>query len=270
MNDRDRDGAGRNSAHTDGREADGRGAAGRRPEDDITEAVRRFEQAVEGLASTARDRFGNRASRFINDATSRLEREVDRQSRRQERRERRRQRRANSGIPAMYLDESTGYPDDGSMDMSRDDFRRRGRSGRLFRNRQRRKIAGVCSGIASYLGVQTWVVRGATITGALFFPMIVIPAYFIAMVFLPEAPRTAGLEGERAAPQGRSEVRGETSADAGTPRNVRRDFKDTQSLLSQAELRLRRMEAHVTSDRYELQKELHRLEHGGKNGGAVA
>lgn len=237
-------------------------------DEQFNDAVRRFESAVEGLASTARDRFGDRATRLVEEVTSRIEREVHRQSRRHDRRERRRERKGY--VPEAYLDERV----EESPDETATGRARRGvsmRTDRIYRNRYRRKIAGVCSGVAAYFGMQTWVVRGLAITGALFFPMIVIPAYFIGMIFLPELPR--GSEGVSVG-QSSASNSGTSAVDPGPGRpqsgNVRRDFRDTQALLSQAELRLRRMEAHVTSDRFELQKELHRLEQGEPNGGAVA
>ena len=249
---------------TSGGRDEGR-SGGTQRDDELATAIRRFEQAVEGLATSARDRFGGRATRFIEEATARIEREAGRQTRREERRNRR--RRPRSGLSEVYLDDASDRLDDAvpGEGFARGGVAGRPRGSRLFRNRYRRKIAGVCSGLASYLGLQTWVVRGAAITGALFFPMIVIPAYLIAMVALPETPVmqavSGGLEGA-SRPVGGGEG---TTIPVG---NVRRDFRDTQSLLSQAELRLRRMEAHVTSDRFELQRELHRLEQGGTNGGA--
>jgi phage shock protein C len=261
MNDQYRDGSKPFGGTEDSR------ASTARSGDDLSEAVKRFEKAVEGLALSARDQFGDRAARFINEATSRIEREAGRQSRRQERRERRRQRRGN--VPEMWLEEPAFEVDEmGTAAQRSGSARRENNRGRWYRDRQRRKIAGVCSGLARYFGVQTWVVRGATITGALFFPTLVIPAYFIAMLALPESARN----GVDAAPSSRSFASVSQPSGNGEeqPRSVRRDFRDTQALLSQAELRLRRMEAHVTSDQYELQKELHRLEHGGSHGGSVA
>ncbi len=265
MNDRYRDGPERPSSSDDPR------SDTHRSDDEFSAAMRRFEKAVDGLATSAKDHFGGRATRFINEATSRIEREATRQTRRQERRQDRQERKRSRNIPEVYLDEPESSAESGATGMNGAEWRGRQHTGRLYRNRYRRKIAGVCGGLAPYLGVHTWVVRGAAITGALFFPMIVIPAYFLAMIFLPEAPKQVE-PSSVAAPTRGGEQRSAEVETLGPERqrNVRRDFKDTQALLSQAELRLRRMEAHVTSDRYELQKELHRLEHGGKNGGAVA
>lgn len=263
MNDRYRDGSG----SFEGTQGDR--ASGDRSSDDMNAAIKRFEKAVEGLATNARGQFGDRATRFINEATSRIEREAGRQSRRQERREekreKRRQRRGN--VPEVWLEEPSLETDGMDASIRRSAAHRRSRRVRWFRDRQRRKIAGVCAGLAQYFGVQTWVVRGATITGVLFFPALVIPAYFIAMLVLPKTPRDV-IGDLSTAPTSSIDPRSPEREDQ--PRNVRRDFRDTQALMSQAELRLRRMEAHVTSDQYELRKELHRLEHGGNQEGSVA
>jgi len=223
-------GAGRNERHAE-----------------LKAAVGRFERAVEDLASTAREEFGVRATAFIDDTTARLEREVG--SRRESRRSRRNRRRRDreGGKAGLYYGAN--------------------RSAGLYRDPYRRKIAGVCAGLAPYLGVQTWVVRVAAITGALFFPLIVIPAYLVA-IFLMPTRRPEDLNAGESMTQPRDRESGPTETPK-EPRSARRDFKDTQSLISQAELRLRRMEAHVTSDKYELQKELSRLENGGISGGAT-
>jgi len=42
--------------------------------------------------------------------------------------------------------------------------------------------------------------------------------------------------------------------------NPRRNLRNVQTDLQEVELRLRRMETHVTSGQYELQRELHRIE----------
>ena len=45
-----------------------------------------------------------------------------------------------------------------------------------------------------------------------------------------------------------------------TTDNPRRNLRNVQADLQEVELRLRRMETHVTSGQYELQRELHRIE----------
>ena len=52
---------------------------------------------------------------------------------------------------------------------------------------ERKKIAGVCAGLASYWGTETWVVRVATVVAGLFFLQVVLVAYIIAWIVLPRS-----------------------------------------------------------------------------------
>lgn len=221
----------------------------RRPE--MREALDRLEKAVESLASTARDEWSTKAAAFIEDTTAKLEREAGgRRERSRARRHRRRRERRGSDAE-LYFDTP--------------------RTTRLYRDRQRGKIAGVCAGLAAYLGIRTWVVRVLAVTGLIYLGPVVLPLYLVGMFLLPEMPR----EDVAAAPGATSVGAGAAAAPAveregsRETRSPRRDFRDTQALMSQAELRLRRMEAHVTSDQYELRKQLSRLERGGVTGGAT-
>ena len=50
------------------------------------------------------------------------------------------------------------------------------------------KIGGVCSGFARYLGVETWAVRLAAVTGLIFVPTLVLPAYIVAYFVMDTTP----------------------------------------------------------------------------------
>lgn len=229
---------------------DGRTSGTERPRPEMREALDRLEKAVESLASTARDEWSSRAAAFIEDTTAKLEREAGgRRERSRSRRHRRRRERQSSDAEVYF----------GST-----------RTTRLYRDRQRAKIAGVCAGLSAYLGIRTWVIRVLAVTGLIYLGPVVLPLYLIAMFILPDMPRddvsrvasdsvAVSPTPDRRSPEDRIEVR-----------SPRRDFRDTQALMSQAELRLRRMEAHVTSDQYELHKQLSRLERGGVTGGTTA
>jgi phage shock protein C len=63
---------------------------------------------------------------------------------------------------------------------------------RLYRSRRDRQLAGVCAGVAEYLGGDPTVVRLVTVVLGLFtgiFPMLIL--YVVAAVVIPERP--AGL-----------------------------------------------------------------------------
>jgi phage shock protein C len=59
---------------------------------------------------------------------------------------------------------------------------------RLYRERENRRIMGLCAGIATYFGIDPLWPRLAAVAGAFFFPFPVIPAYFIAGLILPKRP----------------------------------------------------------------------------------
>jgi phage shock protein PspC (stress-responsive transcriptional regulator) len=60
------------------------------------------------------------------------------------------------------------------------------RSRRLTRRRDDRMIAGVCSGVADYLGIDPTVVRLAAVVGAIFSVGAVAVAYLVAWILMPE------------------------------------------------------------------------------------
>ncbi len=154
-------------------------------------SVERLEKAVQGFVSATNEHVTNRAADFVDDTAARLERELrDRRGSARRRRtddesgcydsrrvatsiRRRRERwqRARSdGATARRV--QPGY-----------------RTSRVYQDKRRQKIAGVCAGIARYFGVEVWVVRGIAITGLIFMPSVVIPAYIIAAFVLPKAPQ---------------------------------------------------------------------------------
>lgn len=158
---------------------------------------------------------------------------------------------------------------------------------------------GVCAGIAPYLGLEPWVVRCLAITAFIFAPQIIVPAYIIGYFVLdPRSTHyeVRGSRGKRAAKrmkkrQARNErfaKRAAAKADARATKLARREarratpgktrnslnktpaaepelptrnlLRNVRGTLQEAEMRLRRMEGHVTSGRYELQKELRKID----------
>ncbi|MGE0624913.1 MAG: PspC domain-containing protein [Pseudomonadales bacterium] len=213
---------------------------------ELQRAVDRFEQAVQDLVGSATSEFSGRATAFLNETTAKIEREFSEDGRPRDYRESdaaarmRARRRARARARSERILE---------------------RSARLTRDDEHAKIAGVCAGIANYYGVEHWVVRCAAVTGLLFFPGIVFPAYWI-MYFVMEGPRDARRRAER---EGRSTDRTSEREAAMRDRqtaakNPRRNLRNVQADLQEVELRLRRMETHVTSGQYELQRELAKIE----------
>jgi phage shock protein PspC (stress-responsive transcriptional regulator) len=60
------------------------------------------------------------------------------------------------------------------------------RSRQLVRRRDDRMVAGVCSGVAAYLGVDVTVVRLLAVLGAVLSAGSIVVAYVAAWVLMPE------------------------------------------------------------------------------------
>jgi phage shock protein C len=226
------------------------------PRGDFERSVERLEKAVQGFVSATNEHVTNRAAEFVDDTAARLERELrerrgsrtsdsddesgdeSRRSRRSRRSQERWQRRQERWRDRAAMSAgSPGY-----------------RTSKLYRDIRRQRVAGVCAGIARYFGVEVWVVRGMAITGLIFMPSVVIPAYIIASIVLPKAPN-----GDTADEKGRAD-HSSPAPELGTRLSPRRSLRGVQADLDQLELKLRRMESHVTSGQFELQRELKRID----------
>jgi phage shock protein C len=113
---------------------------------------------------------------------------------------------------------------------------------RLYRDRENRRIMGVCAGIASYFGMDPLPLRLALIGAAFFFPFPVIPGYFVLGVLLPKRP-----------PQLYASQEEETMWREVTVAPDR-NFYALKLKFSDLEARLARMEADVTSNEFELRR----------------
>jgi phage shock protein C len=231
----------------------------RDPRGEFQRSVERLERAVQGFVSAANDRVSNRAADFIDETAQRLERELgdrnrsraapdadeardasreeSREEKRRRRRHRRRQYRSRTRNGSL-ASTSPGY-----------------RTSRLYLDKRHQRICGVCAGIARYFGVEVWVVRGIAITGIIFMASIVIPAYVIAAIVLPRAPDDEAADTMSAAADHTS-----PAPELGTRLSPRGSLRNVQADLDQLELKLRRMESHVTSGQFELQRELKRID----------
>lgn len=142
------------------------------------------------------------------------------------------------------------------------------RTRRLYRDPERGRLGGVCAGIAAYYGVEPWVVRLLAVTGLLFFPSIVFPAYWIAYFLLDKMPAAGDMSAASSARDGghgRRSNHASPAPELGPRLSPRNSLRNLQADLSEVELRLRRMEHHVTSGQYELQRELNKIDGGGPN-----
>ena len=237
----------------------------------------RLEKAVSELVTVATDEWGERATRAINQTSKHLEAELRMKKRTEEdpglkrARERRRRRRRSR---------------------HRFDDRVEKKTGRLYIDGRDEKIAGVCSAFGRYFGIESWIVRMIAITGLIFMPQVVFPGYWIAYFVIEKRKPNPGEHedemfadeydehedgfeeeaqvSEKSSRKSKKERRKErrrarSDKDAKAEENMlpRHRLRRVTSDMTDAELRLRRLEGYVTSDRYELQRELHRIEREG-------
>ena len=134
--------------------------------------------------------------------------------------------------------------DSDSRRQARDEPGHRQNPHRLYRNKDRAVLAGVCAGIAEYFGFSIRAVRIATLIALIPFTTIVIVAYLILALVLPVRPPALYASAEQ-----ESFWRGVTNR----PRDM---FGDLRHRFRELDLRLQRMEAYVTSKRYEIDREL--------------
>ncbi|MCZ6854019.1 MAG: envelope stress response membrane protein PspC [Gammaproteobacteria bacterium] len=223
----------RESDHVSSREADGRSG-------DFQDAVGRLETAVHELVGSAKGQFSDRAATFIDDTAARIEKEfATRKTRSQKDRSRRRHRNRQR---AQRIE---------------------GRSRRLYRDPRHGKIGGVCAGIANYYSMETWVVRCIAITGLLFMGQFVFPAYWIAYFAMDKPPKNPSIKNASNDEYVEQPVHVSPAPELGPRFSPRGSLRNVEADFSEVELRLRRMESHVTSGKYELQKELRKIEEDG-------
>ena len=120
---------------------------------------------------------------------------------------------------------------------------------RLWRDRDHGIIAGVCAGIADYVGVEPIVVRLVVVLGLIFFFPPTIVAYVILAVALRPKPPAL-----YTSPDEEAFWRGVGTAPADTLHSLRRKFTDLEARLGQ-------MESQVASSDFELHREFRNLGH---------
>jgi phage shock protein C len=119
---------------------------------------------------------------------------------------------------------------------------------RLYRDRRRGMILGVCAGIADYFGVSPLVVRIAAVIGLLAFTVPTFLAYLLAAMLIPRKPEDLYASG--AEEMFWRSVRTEPTQTVG---ELRHKFREM-------ERRLRSMEGWVTSREFKLNREFRELD----------
>ena len=141
-----------------------------------------------------------------------------------------------------------------------------------YRKPEDARIAGGCSGVAEYVGLETWLERILVVTGFFLLagPFIFV-AYIAAWFILDKKP--VGLKTAPAQPVF-SKGKGWTNPNGGQVKSPKVEvktkvwqageppkqaFHDIRNRFEKAEVRLRKMETYVTSREYQLNKEISRL-----------
>jgi phage shock protein C len=113
---------------------------------------------------------------------------------------------------------------------------------RLWRDTDRGILAGVCAGIADYIGVEPIVVRLVAVLGLVFFfPPTIVVYVILALVLRPKPPTLYASADEEAF------WRGVGTAPADTLHSLKRKFADLEARLGQ-------MEGQVTSGDFDLHR----------------
>ena len=118
---------------------------------------------------------------------------------------------------------------------------------RLYRDPEHAILAGVCAGIADYLGIERIVIRLAFVLALMFFIVPAWLAYVLLAIALPKRPPALYASGEEAA-----FWRGVATAPDDTLGALRRRFGDLEG-------RLRAMERQVTSGELDLRRKFRDL-----------
>lgn len=118
---------------------------------------------------------------------------------------------------------------------------------RLYRNREKAMLAGVCAGLADYFGFNLKAVRVLVFLSLFVFPPVTIIGYLVLAVLLPSRPT------EMPKPEDEEAQfwRGVSNAPADVFSAARHRFRELDR-------RLQRLEAFVTSREFEIDRELGR------------
>ena len=119
---------------------------------------------------------------------------------------------------------------------------------RLYRDTDRGILAGVCAGIADYVGVEPIAIRLATVLGLFFFfPVTLITYIALAIMLRPKPPMLYGSSDEEAF------WRGVSTAPDDAFQSLKRKFRDLEDRLGQ-------METQVTSGDLDLHRKFRDLD----------
>lgn len=123
----------------------------------------------------------------------------------------------------------------------------------LYRIPQSGKVAGVCAGIADYFNLETWLVRVVAVSIFLLGGSGVVLIIYVALWMI--------LDTKPNSPQHGSDYKDieikKKIWQAGEP--AKQALRDINSQFRSLELRLQNIERHVTSDQYDLKRQINNL-----------
>jgi phage shock protein C len=129
----------------------------------------------------------------------------------------------------------------------------------LLRDDRNGKIAGVCAGISDYFGWELWLVRVVTLGGSLlaigsFFPVL----YFVLWIVLEKKSVAEKRSGNVAPTEAERPVEVKTRVwqRGEAPKQAVQHLNQQFDAIEQ---RLRRIESHVTSSKFQLEREFRNL-----------
>ncbi|MCL1143917.1 envelope stress response membrane protein PspC [Shewanella gaetbuli] len=123
----------------------------------------------------------------------------------------------------------------------------------LYRVPQKGKIAGVCAGVADFFNFEVWLVRVVALSIFLLGGSGVIFVIYIAMwMILDVKPKSHQFEDNHKEIEIKKKV---WQSGLG----AKQALHDVNSQFSSLELRLRKLETHVTSDTFDLKRQINNL-----------
>jgi phage shock protein C len=139
----------------------------------------------------------------------------------------------------------------------------------LYRDKDRKRVCGVCAGLADYWNMETWKIRFAAVMGFFFIPSLTIPGYFILYFLMDDKPyyRKASERYEGFHVDGESDSAKKSKQGGLQSRRTRTKsdlsnvaaFSSARNKFANLEARVRLIEAHVTSSKFELQREFKKI-----------
>lgn len=127
----------------------------------------------------------------------------------------------------------------------------------LYRSRRNVRLAGVCAGLANYLGVSTFFVRLATLLALFVLGPVAFWTYVVLWIVLDKEPK---IERKRKGKRGNAAQERRHAAENAASREQRKqDMEDCLSELKATDQRLQQVEAFMTSKQFRLHCEINRI-----------